>query len=516
MNRVILGFFAIIFMPMIYSKTQTLNTPEDRLNAALKNPEYTLEHWIELPTAPQSNTRKPRHLSLREAIFLALRYNPSIQNAELDRIVQRYQLRLAHNEFELQYALAGTALVEKNNYSGVGNAASKRYLATPELGLKNKLGGNLALTMDNNVAGVGGYNQLMNLSYTQPLLRGFGNRVNEAGLLNAEDADWLNHLNLQQSIIDQVTQVITAYRALILSSNNYENQRRQLLDAKSSYETNKKRIAAGQLEPAGNIQQAYQIESISLMVEQAKNEFITSAQELLQAIGLDPDMKLAIPNDVTINTIHIPDVEKAIALALKNNTDYLALKLAIQADERAYEVAKNQQLWQLDFIANAQTGTMTDVQSNTSTGIRGIYNGQNTNKSAGVVLRIPLHDLARRNELISAKIRLEKDRINLIAGKRALMTSIKNIISSLSSQAKQYELAQRQLKLAAQSYELEKKKQDAGISSALDVNNTQNQLIQAQESLIRSKISYLNQVSALQRILGTTLNEWHIKLRVGQ
>jgi len=516
MNRVVLCITAIVITMMAYGSPQALKTPEDRLSAALHNPEYALDHWIELPTAPKSNTQKPRRLSLREAIFLALRYNPNIQNAELDRVIQRYQLRLAHNEFELQYALAGTALVEKSNYSGVGNAASKSYLATPELAFKNKLGGELALTMDNNVAGVGGYNQLMNLSYTQPLLRGFGKGVNEAGLLNAEDADWLNQLNLQQSIIDQVTQVITAYRALILSSNNYENQRRQLLDAKTSYTSNEKRIAAGQLESAGNIQQAYQIESISLMVEQAENEFTTAAQTLLQAIGLDPEMKLAVPNNVTIDKIQVPNVDKAIALALKNNTDYQALKLAIRADERAYQVAKNQQLWQLDFIANAQTGTMTDVQSNTTSGIRGIYNGQNTTESAGVILRIPLHDIGRRNELISAKIRLEKDRINLIAGKRALMTAIKNIISTLSSQAKQYELAKRQLKLAAQSYELEKKKQDAGISSALDVNNTQNQLIQAQERLISSKISYLNQMSALQRVLGTTLHEWQIKLRIGQ
>jgi outer membrane protein TolC len=62
---------------------------------------------------------------------------------------------------------------------------------------------------------------------------------------------------------------------------------------------------------------------------------------------------------------------------------------------------------------------------------------------------------------------------------------------------------------------LEKKKQQAGITSALDVNNTQNQLILAQAGLIGAKISYLNALSALQRLLGTTLDEWQIKLRYG-
>jgi outer membrane protein TolC len=514
LQNLLIAIISIIALKISFAGTQP-SSAQERLISAINNPEYVLEHWIELPTAPESHSQKARHLTLREAILLALRYNPNIQNVELDRIIQRYQLRLAHNAFELQYALAGTALVEKSTYSGVGNAATDRYLATPELSLKTKLGGQFALKMDNNVAGVGGYNPLMNFSYTQPLLRGFGKNINETGLLDAKDTDWLNQLNLKQTVIDQITQVITSYRALILSSNNLQNQRQQLMDAKVIYQNNEKRIAAGQLEPTGNIQQAYQVESISLMVEQAENDFKTAAQELLQSIGLDPEMKLAVPDNVAIDKIVLPNVDEAIAAALSHNPQYLALVLAVNIDKRAYDVAKNQQLWQLDFTANAQTGAMTNVDMNAN-GIRGIYNGQNTTESAGVVLRIPLHDLDRRNQLISAKIKLEKDRLNLIAGKRALITTIKNTMSTISSQAKQYELAKRQLKLAKQSYELEKKKQHAGISSVLDVNNTQNQLIQAQSRLISSKIAYLNQISALQRIEGTTLNAWKIKLRVGQ
>ncbi len=103
-----------------------------------------------------------------------------------------------------------------------------------------------------------------------------------------------------------------------------------------------------------------------------------------------------------------------------------------------------------------------------------------------------------------------------MATRRALITTVTNTINAISSQSRQYQLAEKQVRLAERSYQLEKKKQQAGISSALDVNNTQNQLIQAQASLISAKIAYLNQLSALQRLLGTTLDEWQIKLRYGQ
>jgi len=496
-------------------ETSHLKEANERLNTAIKNPEFLLKNWVDLPSSPTTHSTKKLYLSLREAILLALRYNPNIQNAELDRIVQRYQLRLAYNEFELQYALAGTALIQKSHYTGAGTATSQGYVATPELDLKTKWGGQVALKMDNNVAPIGNYNPLLNLTVTQPLLRGFGFSANEAGLLNALDNEWLNKLNLQQSVSDEITQVIGAYRALILSGNNLENQRRQVIEAKQLYAINEKKIKAGQLEPTANTQQSYQIESLNLLVEQAANDFETAAQDLLQTIGLDPDMRLAVPSDVTLDKIEIPKLQEAIDQGLEHNAQYLALKMLLRADERAYEVAKNQQLWELDATLNVQTGVMTGVDNNSSinNGLSNIYNGQNINEAAGVTLKIPLHDISRRDQLISAKVRLEKDRLNLQAAKRTLITTIKNTITSIASQVKRYELAKKQVDLATKSYELQKKKQQAGIASALDVSNTQNQLIQSQVALISAKISYLNQISSLQRLLGTTLKAWKINLR---
>ena len=494
------------------AEQQQMQAAHRRLSTAIKNPEYLLDHWVELPTSPTSRKQQTLYLSIKEAILLALRYNPNIQSAELDRIIQRYQLRLAHNEFELQYALGATGMVTNASYSGVGSASTKSYFATPEFNIKSKLGTQASLKMDNNVAVDGNYNPLLNFSFTQPLLRGFGQTVNEAGLLDAMDNDWLNKLSLQQSVIDQVTQVITVYRALILSGNNLQTQQRQLAEAHKTYDMNEKKIAAGQLEPTANVQQSYQIESLNLMTEQAENDFKTTAQDLLQAVGLDPDMRLAVPNDVSLERIIIPDMNDSVTRALEHNVQYLALKIALRADERAYTVAQNQQLWQLDLTANVQAGTVTGVDSN-SGGFRRMYSGNSVTESAGVTLTVPLHDISRRSALIAAKVRLEKDRLSLIAAKRALVTTIKNTITTIQSLAKRYELACRQVDLAAKSYALEKKKQQAGIASALDVNNTQNQWIQAQMGLIGAKIAYLNQLSALQRLLGTTLDDWQIKLR---
>ncbi|MGQ3889654.1 TolC family protein [Legionella sp. CNM-1927-20] len=486
-----------------------------RLETAIANPEYMLKNWVELPTAPNIRNKKIQRLSLREAILLALRYNPNIQNAELDRIIQRYQLRLANNEFELQYALEGAASIENNRFSGVGHSVNKSLYVSPEVSLRTKYGTTLNVGIDNNVPNYNTFTPVLNFSFTQPLLRGFGKNINEARLLDARDAEFISKISLKQSIIDQITQVISAYRNLILSGNNLENQRRQLEEARRTFEINQKKIAAGQLEPTGNIQQSYQIESLSLMVEQAENDFKTAAQDLLQTIGLDPNMHLAVPSDVNLDHVKVPNLQQSIDIALDHNSQYLAQKMALKADERAYNLAKNDQLWELNLSGGIQSGTTSDV-TGLNRGLRGIYNGRNINESISLSLHIPINDVSRRSQLINAKVKLERDRLNLIASKRALITTITNTINAIQSQAKQYRLAEKQVRLARQSYELEKKKLQAGIATALDVSNTQNQLIQAQAGLISAKIAYLNQLSALQRLLGTTLDEWQIKLRYGQ
>ena len=491
-----------------------VSSANKRLEKAIANPEYLLSNWIDLPTSPEVRQQKVQRLSLREAILLALRYNPNIQNAELDRIEQRYQLRIAHNEFEMQFALAGAAAIENSHYSDVGSITNKSYLATPEVNWKTKLGTKIGLNLDNNVSNFNSFSPVLNFSITQPLLRDFGKAANEAGLLNALDNEWLNKLNLQQAVIDQITQVIIAYRTLILSGNNLENQKMQLTESKKTFEINEKRIAAGQLEPTGNIQQSYQMESLSLMVEQAEQDFKTAAQDLLQTIGLDPKMRLSVPSNVIVDKLKIPKRQESIDWALNHNAQYLAQKMILRADQRAYEVAKNQQLWQLELGANVQSGRINEVNGRGN--LPSLYNGQNVNKTARLTLTVPINDVNRRNQLISAKVRLEKDKVNLVAMQRALETTITNTINNIESLAKRYELAEKQVALAQQSYALEKKKQQAGIASALDVNNTQNQLIQAQMGLIGAKIAYLNLLSTLERILGTTLTHWQIKLRYGE
>jgi len=436
-------------------------------------------------------------MSIREAILLALRYNPDNQSQELDRITQRYSLRQAEYDLELQYALTGTADFDKSTSNGVKSPGTQSYLMKPELSLLTKWGTQFTLTMDNNYDNTDTYNPVIDFNIQQPLLRNFGPTVNEQNLLDTIDSEVSNKLQLRQGIIDQVSSVINNYRSLILAGNTLDNTRHQLEEAIKTYEENKLKIKAGELERTGNIQQAYQVESLRLQVVESENSFKTSAVTLLQSIGLDPNMNVQVPSDVTLDKVFVPKLQPTIAYALEHNTGYLQQQISFRQTERAYRVALNGQLWELDLTADVQTGSSSGRGPDAH--LSSLVNGRNVSKSVNLNLTVPINDVNLKAQLIQAKVDLENARISLIKAKRDLMATIRSSLYTLEAQANSYKLAKKQVVLAQQSYELEK--------------NTQNQLLDAQNTLITAKIQYLDQLTSLEQILGTTLDKWNIKLR---
>ncbi|MBS0357688.1 MAG: hypothetical protein JSS53_00235, partial [Proteobacteria bacterium] len=81
-----------------------------------------------------------KFLSLRDAVLLSLRYNPSIMTSEINRVVQKFNLRVAQNQFELQYALTGSVNFASSTVSGVRQPSSTTYGLNPSVQLQSHLG----------------------------------------------------------------------------------------------------------------------------------------------------------------------------------------------------------------------------------------------------------------------------------------------------------------------------------------------------------------------------------------
>src|ERR1700678_1930172 len=67
----------------------------------------------------QSTNSNTHLLTLSDAIYLALRYNPNVRNAEIQRVIDKFNLRLAKYSYELQYALTGNINYSNESIAGI-------------------------------------------------------------------------------------------------------------------------------------------------------------------------------------------------------------------------------------------------------------------------------------------------------------------------------------------------------------------------------------------------------------
>ena len=480
----------------------------------LKNYSLTLISCLSLfaATATFAEQPPPHFLSLRDAIMLALRFNPNIANAELDRITQKYELRVAEHDFEWQPGLTGAANYSRQ-HTPFGTTTNETYDITPSASKKNSIGTDLTISMPNTYSGGSGnsndYNPELALEVKQPLLRGFGRRVNLAPLENAYDTELQNKLDLQDTVIRQILSVIQDYRVLVTDNNNLQTAKESLQSTIKREHDTAAQIRAGRLPRTEIVEQQAQIASLRLGVTQAIDTQSQDKHKLLADIGLDPDYPINVPNDVSMPLAKLPKLDETIDYALKHNLPYVKFLIEFRKIKRDLYIAKDNLRWQLDLDAAVTTGTTADIDPGISKLTTGRINGQ----TVGLKLTVPIDNLSLKSQLAAATVSYQKTQINIADQQRQLRTAIKDSLINIASLIEQVKISEEQVKLNQRSYELEVKKQQAGKAASLDVSVAQDKWIQSKRTLISAKISYLDAVTSLDATLARTLEIWGIKIR---
>lgn len=454
-------------------------------------------------------THVARRLTLRESVMLSLRHNPSVTNAEIDRINQKYSLLVSRREFEWQYTLTGHANWAWQKQMKV-QSTSQAYQLTPQATRKTAYGTQFILTLD-NVADANNYNPKASLNVTQPLLKGSRRRVVQSALHDALDDEKINKLSLKQTIIATVDNVARKYLDLIQDNNNVATRLTALQDSEKTLSDNKVRIRLGKRAKATLLRDQATVEQNRFNWVQSTNSRDQNLQSLLQTIGLDPGLMLQVPDDLIINNLVVPDLERSIDYALHHNIDYQRRLIQYNKSKRDVFVREDDLRWQLDLTADTSVGG--GVGGGRDEGLGSLTNGRNMSQSVGLTLSVPIDQVPLKAALERAKIRVIQDKAELQQAKRDLVTSIKNTIINIKSLVEQINIAKQTVDLNRRDFDLEKKKQILGRATSLDVSLKQRDLTTAQVGLINAKISYAKAMITLRSELGSTLDYWGIKVR---
>ena len=463
---------------------------------------------------PPTRRDLPPQLTLADSITLALQHNRTVQKALLDRVLQRYDLRVAEDEFVpnatitpfLQYNL--TTPGNNRAWAAEGGVSSALSLRLPTGGQFDFIWTNSADRVENDSSD-GSFASSLSLSFTQPLLKGGGIAVNTASLKISRQSEDINLLSLQATLIDVITSVILTYRSFGQAQQQLEISERALQRAQELLEVNKILIQSGRMARLDIVQTQADVADRTFNVTAAQNDFARARLLLLAVLDIDTLTPIQpVAEALRIDAV-TPEFEPSLALALQYRTDYLQTLIQLDITKTSLLLAKNNRLWDLSLNAGAD---FNGADSSARDTLHDVFDVNQGTYRVGLDLTIPFGDLTLKQTYLNAKIGLEKSEIDLKELQQSIELQVRNAVREVATRLRQIGLAQQSRDLTEQKLEIEREKLKRGLSTNFQLVSFEDDLVRAQSTAVDATIAYLNALTALDQTLGTTLATWKVEM----
>ena len=445
-------------------------------------------------------------LTLPEAVFIGLRNNRTIRGEYLQRVADRFSLRVAENVFTPRLDLA--AGMDRSRNAGINTTrATLGPVVTWDAptGARLRFGWNAAQTNASGSQNLGTGQLAFQL--VQPLLAGGGVDFATAPLRIARIAEQNSRLRIKQAVIDQIAGIILSYRTLIQTQEQLRIANEALRRARDLVEVNRALIAAGRLAQMELIQSEASIAQQELGVLGAVNANEAARLALLVLMAADPASRIWAADRPSAPAVRV-DLARALETAMANQPNFLGQLMNIEISRINLDVARNQRLWDLSVVAGAgQQAARQDVLQ-TIDALR----QARTDFNIGLQLNIPIGYLVREQLEVNATIALRQSQLAVEAARDRLRQSVEDAVRNVETQRRQAELARRARELTEAQLAAEVAKLQAGRSSNFQVVSFQGTLQAAEVQEVGAVIAYLNALNTLDALLGTTLDTWQIRL----
>ncbi|TCH99600.1 TolC family protein [Roseococcus sp. SYP-B2431] len=461
------------------------------------------------PAAPPSTRNMPEGsvpLTLPEAVFLAIRSNRSIRSQYLQRVADRFSLRVAEARFDPQYNIG--ASTNRTRLSGVTTTTT---LINPTATILLPTGAQFTFGWQGSQSNIrNGRPQAVGqatFQVIQPLLAGAGIDYNMAPTRIARLQEIGSQLQLKALVIDQISQTILGYRALLQAQEQLRISDEALRRARELASVNVALAAAGRIAQVELIQAETSIAQQELALVGARNAQQQARLALLTLLAVNQSQQIWAVERPAADSARVP-MERALNVAADNQPDYLRSILAIEVSRINLDVARNQRLWDLSLVAGSAAGSQTADIARTLEQLSSARNDFNI----GLRLNIPLGQIAREAPEVQATIGLRQAEIARDAARDRLRQQVEDTVRNIDALRRQAELARRARELAGLQLETELVKLQAGRSSNFQVVSFQGFLQAAESAELAAVIAYANSLTQLDQVLGTTLDTWRIAL----
>lgn len=394
----------------------------------------------------------------------------------------------------------------------------------------------LGTTLDAHVGGARDKNNLPNalvnpahdetagVSLKQPLLRGFGVRVNTARIAASRNERRIARAQLHQAALQTVGDAKLAFWELVFARRDREIVGRALERADKLLEIVRVRVQAADLgwdDPGLGQATA----NVAVRHEQvvSADDRIRRVEDFLKVItelAAEPsgwNLELVPTTEPQPDAPEI-DVDRAVEAALAQRPDYQAAQVALDTRDIALDVARNGLLPKLDL--EASLGYM-GLGSSWSRASESFDNFNHYQWSAGIVLEYPLGNRAARARYQRATLDRQQAGIQLRALERQIQLEVRNAARTVATSAERLRAAEASVKAEETRVRAEELlfreggREDGRRRNAQDVVFAQDALADAERRRLRALIDLNAALVELERAKGTLLDSSHV-LFVGE
>ncbi|MGO9800515.1 MAG: TolC family protein [Candidatus Binatus sp.] len=517
----------------------------------------------------RSETPTARGLTLKEAIYIAMRNNPSLKAAELDPVASMETVREANGTFDPSLTSQGD--IEKNVVpvtssleTGAGGGYVQKFYDW-DFGI-NKVSsitnGTWGVTFNNdrslsNSAFVGvnpSYTPSLALSLSQPLLQSFGWEFATINVRIAESGQKQAQWTYGQAIQDFVQKIGGDYWNVVLAEENLEVARAALTFNLDLVRQNAISVKVGTLAPI-NLQEAQSAAATAeANVYTAEANLKNSRVQLRQDVMLNP-YNTFIPEEIQPLTRPNPkeqivvDEERALELAVQYVPSLGSMREAIRDALLQVKYSENQVLPQLNL--GAQFG-LTSVAGTTpclkplGTPVKGAGNctpagfppseadsggmlpfgGQYPdaldrlwgfsyyNYAAVLSFQMPLDNAIPRAALAQARVLYEQQRVQYRAALSQAVVNVQSAIANLYADYKRAAATASATYYAREALHDEEVMFRVGMATTHDLLQFQEEEVSAEGNQVQAEVDLENAKLALAHSDGTILQAFNINWEV--
>jgi outer membrane protein len=371
----------------------------------------------------------------------------------------------------------------------------------------------------------------LGLTVTQPLMRGYGMGLNRRFIQIAGNEQKITSLLFQQQLIMTVYGVIRLYTDFVALYEDEKVKQETVTLAEKLLADTKAQVDEGTLAP--------------VEMTRANAQVFSTRQDLINARGLREEQEAILKNVITrrgnedpevqpahvipTDTLIIPEkdeirpIQDLISDALTHRPDLGQARLQIDNSKIGLAGARSATRPQLDLVGVMQNNGLAGAANplflaSPDPGFIGGYGGvldqifarKYPTYGVGLQMTLPIHNRVAEADLARDELQVKQSEIRLRQLQNQARLEVEDALIAMRRARSSYEAAVEARRLQQESLEAEQAKFEVGASTSFFVIQYESLLAQSKSTEVAALSSYVKAKAALQRGMGTILDDNHI------